>query len=178
MKRILLVTATAALALAATACGTEPSSTGVASVKAASSTAPTATASPTAGVDPQEQARKFAACMRENGVDMPDPDPDGGGGLAAMTSIKGDKDKIQKALEACRSLSPIKNRAELKPEDTEQLRQFAACMRENGVDMPDPDASGKILGKGMARNFKPDDPAFKKAYEACRGKFPKMGQAR
>ncbi|MEU7853832.1 hypothetical protein [Nonomuraea sp. NPDC049141] len=176
MNRILLTTATAALALAATACAAQPSSTGVASVKAASA-APTATASPTGSVDPQEQGRKFAACMREHGVDMPDPDPDGGGGIQAMSAMKGDKDAIMKALESCRSVAPVRDRKALKPEDAEQLRQFAACMRKNGVDMPDPDASGAIA-KGTARNFKPDDPAFKKAYEACRGTFPKLGQAK
>ncbi|MFD1540117.1 hypothetical protein [Nonomuraea guangzhouensis] len=175
MKPRILI-ATGVLALAAAGCGSAPSSAGVASVTTASA-APTASPSPSASVDKGEQSRKFAACLRENGLDVSDPDPNGEGMFQALPKSEMDSEKVKKAMQACRSVAPVRDAKELSPEDQEKMRQFAACMRKNGVDMPDPDASG-AMAKGTARNFKPDDPAFKKAYEACRGTFPKLGQAK
>ncbi|WP_219460320.1 hypothetical protein [Nonomuraea rhizosphaerae] len=172
-----IIIAAGLLALAAAGCGSAPSSAGVASVTTSSAApASSASASPTAGVDREEQGRQFAACMRKNGVDMPDPDPDGGG--AAFKALAGaDENKVREALEACRSLAPVRDAKELTPEDQDRMRQFTACMRENGVDMPDPDFSGKG-DKNLARGFSDDDPDFKKAFETCRAKFPQMGQAK
>jgi hypothetical protein len=164
--------AAATLILTGAACAAQPSSAGVASV-ALGTGAPTASPTATATADPQEQGRKFAQCMRENGVDMPDPEP--GSGRVRMRAGRGtaDSDAFRKAYEACKDLSPVANRPELKPEDVERLRQFAACMRENGVDMPDPDPNGGF--SGMGRSVNRDDPAFEKATQACRAKFPLRG---
>ncbi|GAA2206361.1 hypothetical protein GCM10009850_018190 [Nonomuraea monospora] len=168
MTRTLL--AAALLATLAAGCGTSQSGAGVASVTA-SSAAPSATPSPTATADPQEQGRKFAQCMREHGVPMEDPAPDGSGGLAVIAG-KADG-KTKKAIEACRELAPFKDRRAATPEDVEQLRALARCMRENGVDMPDPGPDGTF--GGGAGSIKRDDPAFQKAFEACRGSFPSTG---
>jgi hypothetical protein len=48
------------------------------------------------------------------------------------------------------------------------MLDFAQCMREHGIDMPDPqfDENGGILQKGP--NIDPDRAKFKKAEEACR----------
>jgi uncharacterized protein YceK len=175
MKQTILIAAAGVLALAVAGCGSAPSSAGVASVQTATA-APTGSPSASASADKDEQGRKFAACMRQNGVDMPDPDPNGNG--AAVKALTGaDQTKVKKALEACRSFAPARDAKALSPEDQDRMRQFTACMRENGVDIPDPDFSGKGA-QNLARNFKPDDPKFKKAYEACRSKFPMLGQAK
>jgi hypothetical protein len=50
----------------------------------------------------------------------------------------------------------------------EANRQFAKCMREHGVDMPDPDPNtgmSAILNSGIDFN----SPTFKAATEACKG---------
>lgn len=169
MRRTII--ATALLAALAAGCGGQQGGTGVASVS--ENPPPSGGATPTATADPKEQGRKFAQCMREHGIPMEDPDPNGGGGLQVMDENI-DKNKLKEASEACRAYAPFLDRRQLNPEEVEQLRQFAQCMRENGVDMPDPNPDG-TLPQGSARNFKRDDPQFKKAYEACRGKFPKMG---
>ncbi|NUP69501.1 MAG: hypothetical protein HOV96_34960 [Nonomuraea sp.] len=173
MKKTLLA---AALLTALAGCGGQQSGTGVASVTRTSAE-PTAAATPTASADPQEQGRKFAACMREHGVPMEDPDPSGGGGLKMLTGKNVDKEKIRKAAEDCRAYSPFKDRTNLKPEDVEQMRRLAACMRENGVDMPDPNPDGS-MPSGTTRNLKPDDPAFKKAIEVCGKKSPILGRTK
>ncbi|WP_336215611.1 hypothetical protein [Nonomuraea sp. LPB2021202275-12-8] len=168
MKRILLAAATF---VTVAACGAQPSATGVASV-AKTSNAPTASASPTGTVDPEEQGRKFARCMRDNGVDMPDPGPEGN--VRIMSKGPADKDKVEKAMKACQSLAPFKDRGPASPEDQEKMRQFAQCMRDNGIDMPDPEPNGalKIGGKSAVRR---DDPKLQEALKACEDKMPGRG---
>jgi hypothetical protein len=173
MKRKILI-AGGVLALAAAGCGSAPSSAGVASVKTASP-APTASPSPSASTDKAEQGRKFAACLRENGLDVPDPDPNGEGMFQALPKSELNSGKVQKALQACRSVAPVRDAKELSPADQDKMRQFAACMRENGIDLPDPDFSGKT-NQNLAKSFRLDDPDFKKAYEVCRAKFPQLGK--
>jgi hypothetical protein len=170
--RICLALATAALALVS-GCGGDSDKGGVATVGGGSA-APTASAS----ADP-DQGRKFAQCMRDNGVpDFPDPGPDG-----QMLGEDFDRKKLAseaglKAYQACRDLSPNGGeRTELDPAQQEQLREWAACMRENGIDMPDPNPNtGGFLGLGGELPFDPDDPKFKAAMEACQDKFTFRGQ--
>ncbi|WP_063780894.1 hypothetical protein [Nonomuraea sp. SBT364] len=168
MRRTLLAAALTALVAG---CGSQPPSTGVASVSATSA-APSAAASPTGTADPEEQARKYARCMRENGVDMPDPEP--GGAFRVMTKVEAGTETFKKAMEACRELAPFKDRGELTPEDEEKMRAFARCMRENGVDMPDPEPGGGLRVKSDGR-VDPDDPAFKAAMDTCRSQMPRLG---
>ncbi|TDD38464.1 hypothetical protein E1286_36245 [Nonomuraea terrae] len=168
MRRTLIVTV---LAVLAAGCGGQ-SGTGVASVAAASAE-PAASAGATPTADRAEQGRKFAQCMREHGIPMEDPGADGGGGLS--TIIKDvDKKKLKEATEACRAHAPFKDRGEIDPEQVDKLRELARCMRENGVDMPDPTADGRFPS-GAMRGFTRDDPAFEKAFEVCGKAFPKLG---
>jgi hypothetical protein len=53
--------------------------------------------------------------------------------------------------------------------DQEQAREFAQCMRDNGVpDFPDPDAEGRF----SEGEHDPDDPALRAAQEKCRDLAP------
>ena len=172
--RLRLVFAGPALALAIAVlagCGGEDTAKDeVASVSAGGAT-PAASAS--AAADP-EQGRKFAACMRENGVpDFPDPGADGDFDMGQLRDADIDRQKLQQAQEACRELAPNGGqRPQLDAAQQEQFRQFAQCMRDNGVDMPDPDPNGGGFGMGDGGgSFDQDDPAFKKAMEACQDKL-------
>ncbi|WP_051771857.1 hypothetical protein [Saccharothrix sp. NRRL B-16314] len=155
-----IVPAALALALALTACGT-----GVADVAGPSSSAE---------LSQEERSQEFAQCMRDNGVDMPDPDPTGGkaGGFGKVDRTDPD---FERAVDACREFLPGGgDLSKLDPEKLEQLRVFAQCMRDNGVDIPDPDpAGGKLGGLGTVDR---DSPAFKAALTACRDKLPVLGR--
>ncbi|QFY06975.1 hypothetical protein GBF35_10005 [Nonomuraea phyllanthi] len=176
MRRTLTRTLIAAALLAAAAgCGGTQDGTGVASVAAGSSAKPSASAAATA--DPQEQGRKFAQCMRDHGVPMEDPDPAKKGGGLATLGEGVDKAKVKDAITACRAYSPFADGKNVKPEDVDQLRAFAACMRDNGVDMPDPNPDG-TFASGTARNFQRDSAKFQKAFEVCGKKFPRSGGAK
>lgn len=152
------------------ACGGATADGGIATAGGAQ-----AQASASAGAQ-RGDAQKFVQCMRDNGVDVPDPDPETGrpsfGGMA-----NADRDAVRKAMEACRSLLPDGGtRPTLDAAQLEQLRQFAECMRDNGVDMPDPDPNGGGLGlRGQGNpQLDPSNPTYQKAMEACRSKLPQM----
>ncbi|MCT2593506.1 hypothetical protein LHJ74_26990 [Streptomyces sp. N2-109] len=58
---------------------------------------------PTAGE--LENSRKYVQCLRKNGYDAPDPDPETGG-LDVGQGDMGDLDKLKAASEKCRDLNP------------------------------------------------------------------------
>ncbi|REE94970.1 hypothetical protein [Thermomonospora umbrina] len=130
--------------------------------------------------DEKERARKFAQCMRTNGVEMEDPDDDGGGIMIRRRAGAGGsaRDKeFEAAMAKCRQHLPNGGKPpKLSPEDVEAMRKFAKCMREHGVDMPDPGADGgfamraKPGGKG---GVEPDEKEFEAAEKACRHLQPK-----
>ncbi|MEV7096066.1 hypothetical protein AB0M80_24770 [Amycolatopsis sp. NPDC051045] len=141
--------------------------------KVASLSTPSKTGGPAAadnsGKSDEDKMRDFAKCMREHGVDMPDPKPAGDGkgmSIAIQGADGADHGKLDAAQNACKHLMP--NGGEMKPpsaEELDKMRKEAKCMREHGVDMPDPDPSGK----GATRIGGPgDDPKkFEDAAKAC-----------
>jgi hypothetical protein len=149
-------------------CGAQPDA---GSKVASISTPPTAggpTAADNSGKSDEDKMRDFAKCMREHGVDMPDPKPagDGKGMSIAIQGEGADRGKIDAAQNACKHLMP--NGGEMKPpsaEELDKMRKQAKCMREHGVDMPDPDPTGK---GGMRIGGPGDDPKkFEEAAKAC-----------
>jgi hypothetical protein len=133
----------------------------------------TGAASPSASVAPvkdEDRQREFAKCMRENGVpDFPDPEPGEGGGFRVRMPKGIDRPKVEAAMEQCRHLMPNGGKAiKLDPEQVEQVRQLAKCMRENGVpDFPDPGADGSLEFKDGA-GLDPDSSSVRAALEKCR----------
>ncbi|MFC0540256.1 hypothetical protein [Kutzneria chonburiensis] len=155
----------AALALLA-GCATNESAGKVASL---SSSNPTSSSSAPAGGGGKDNGfdldkiRGYAKCMRDHGVDMPDPDPNGG----RLGGVKGDPNdpKVKTAMEACKSLLPNGGAAG-PPMDAaaqDHLHKEVQCMRDHGVHMkePGPDSELEIGGPG-------DDPAkVEAAMKAC-----------
>jgi hypothetical protein len=98
---------------------------------------------PSRSADHVTQLRAYAKCMRENGVDMPDPNGDG---VLTAPAVKAggpvDK-KLEAASEKCRPLLPADVGGEpgkMSPEELARMRTLSKCMRDNGVpDYPDPD---------------------------------------
>ena len=125
----------------------------------------------------RDAALAYTKCMRENGIDMPDPDPNQRGiGLTVPEGhLAGEGDAADKA---CRKHLEAVKPPEMSPEQEKKFQQAALaqprCMREHGIDMPDPtfgeDGGARIQMKG--RRFDPEDPKFQKAQEACRKEAP------
>ncbi|MFK3981802.1 hypothetical protein ACI2K4_15675 [Micromonospora sp. NPDC050397] len=169
----------ALLALALTGCGTPTEGDQVATAGGAGGAEPTASSSAVA-LDNAERQLRFAQCMRENGVDMPDPDPAEKGRV--RIGAGDDPGKAQAAMEACRQFLPNGGEGrKLDPEQAEQMREMARCMRENGVpDFPDPGADGTLkIDKGLLGGKGLDDPTFRAAMEKCEQLRPKpLGSAK
>jgi hypothetical protein len=137
--------------------------------------------------DPQERMRQFTQCMRDNGIDMQDAQIGDNGGFSVQVGPspgaapadgqpgKEDMEKMHKAMEACQQYAP--NGGELgkpDPQMQEKLREFAKCMRDNGVEnFPDPSEEGGISIQGEGLN--PDDPTLKAAHEKCASILPGGG---
>jgi hypothetical protein len=144
-------------------------------------------AASTAPSDPREAFLAYAACMRDNGIDMPDPEvvpgKDGAGGVGVAWKLGPgsetmDKEDFRAADATCKhNLANVVGESAgggLSPEDEERLLRFARCMREHGVDMPDPGANGVIVDEkqGSGGKFDPNDPDFQAAQQACGGLLP------
>jgi hypothetical protein len=159
-----------ALALGVQACGTEGKNAG------ASSTAKKAS--------DQEKMRKFAQCMRDNGVDMKDPSGDGrveihasaGPGKGGPGKTDG---KIQAAQKKCAHLMPNGGKPpKPKPEELAKMRAMSKCMRDNGIsEFPDPDPDGGIkIQAGKGTGIDPGSQRFKNAQKACSKYSPDGGK--
>ncbi len=140
-----------------------------------------ASASPSAApMTDEERQVKFAQCMRDQGIDMPDPEIDGGKVTIKMSArpgaAAGDPQKMDAAMEKCRQYLPNGGeRQKPNPEQLEQARKMSQCMREHGVpDFPDPEPDGGIKTQVTpGSKLNPDDPTFKAAQEACDKYAPK-----
>jgi hypothetical protein len=172
-----------ALAMAVAACaGGGAKGGGVASLSGSGQTT-TTTTTPSAA-DAKQAALNFAKCMRQHGIDMPDPKVSGNGELslgvnAGPGSLRPDDPKFKAAQQACQKYLPNGGKAtKPNPEQVQQALKFARCMRQHGIDMPDPGPNGGMLvqgGSGGNPGPRPDDPRFKAAQEACKQYLPKGG---
>ncbi len=163
-----------ALLLVTTACGAAAEDPQVATAGGARTSA-TADADAEPVLDDEERMRRFTECMRANGVDLPDPEPGGAGiRVRAGAGAGGDPAKMEAAMAECRELMPNGGeRPELSPEDLEKARAMSACLREHGIDAPDPDPDGgRVLIQPGAPRF--DDDTMKRAMEACRHLGPEL----
>jgi hypothetical protein len=91
----------------------------------------------TAPLDADAQALVFAGCMRDNGVDMPDPGPGQEGLGAAFQAVAGDydEDTLQQAIAICQDLMPQYASGEHSGDDW--MLELAECLREQGLDVSD-----------------------------------------
>jgi hypothetical protein len=154
-------------------------------------------------IDPEDAFNEYTECMRDNGIDLPDAQvvsADGsgrasnGGGPIIVTNTmpEGDgpegglpfdpeSEEYQEADEECMPiLEAVRSEIEIDPEveaeHREQMLDFAECMRDHGIDFPDPVFSenggggvsvqiGEEGEEGNGPAF--DDEDFQAANEEC-----------
>lgn len=179
----------AALGLLLTACGGGESAEGIASLQGENTTDESSSTTTTAAVDPEQAFLDFAACIREHGVDMADPEVEvAGGGFAFGITVEGGSaegdpssgeiDQMTAANEACQHLLEGVVQEFERPDMSEmqdQMLAYAQCMRDHGVDMPDPefseDGGVTMFGGPGDPEMDPSDPTFQEATEACNEVF-------
>ncbi|MBX6766384.1 MAG: hypothetical protein IRY90_04405 [Actinomadura rubrobrunea] len=125
----------------------------------------------------QDKMRKYAQCMRENGVDMDDPDPNGGIRVRVRGkpgTAKGEE-TMKAAEEKCRHLRPDGGKPKKpSPEELAKMRAMAKCMREHGINMPDPDPDGRVrvIHKKGEPGPEPTSPEWRQAQKECQKYAP------
>ena len=197
----------ALVAIVLAACTGAASGDGVVSLDDPSAT-PDPSASPSASVDPEEAMLAFQTGMKEHGVDVQvssagaDGGTDGGPGTVDVhvdEPVKGagpaqpggsgpDLDKLQEADEACRHLLPQMGQDDptrtMDPQLQDQLLAFAQCMRDHGVDFPDPQFDGGRVTIGIGgpsaggndgAQIDPSSKSFQDAQAACGKNLPGGG---
>ncbi len=189
-----------ALALLASACGGEEATASVASAADVQVEAPTAdnTTDDDSDVDAdsgtavavedtgsspeltdEELAIEFVGCMRDNGVDIDDPTVDSDGSIQLFNPGSGQAnfadESFQEAFGECSELLEgatfFGARGGDATERNDQLLAMTQCLRDQGFDVDDPDASGGGFGgRGgiFGENFDPQDPANAEALNLCR----------
>jgi hypothetical protein len=189
----------ALLALAAfvAACSAVPSSSGVISLATpGASSGPSA--APSESIDPELAIADFEACMKEHGVDVQIAIAGNGTAGGGPTSgefrapakageaqpggnpeDRPDEKALEEADQACRHLLPSgmtgDPNATMDPEMADQLLDFSKCMRDHGIDFPDPQFQGGGVRIQMDEGMDPESDAFKDAQEACGDMLPGAG---
>jgi hypothetical protein len=147
-----------------------------------SSTANSGQAGGPAGFELSDDTR---ACLEEQGVDLPDPGegPPGGGappegGLPEGGPPEGGEppqgfsqggEEMKEALEECGAELP-QGKSDGPPMDSgafrESVKEYAACMGENGYELPEPNVSGEgpVFKESDVDR---EDPKFEAANEKC-----------
>jgi hypothetical protein len=183
-----------AMAIGVAACGGAASSDGVVTL-ASPSGAPGGSAAPAASVDPEEAMLAFQKCMKEHGVDIQMSIVTEGSGVTGGVQVGGpdagteaqpatgafDPKTMEEADKACRDLLPAGGMlgdpsATMDPAVADQLLKFAQCMRDHGVDFPDPQFSGGgvsiQVGGGEAGAIDPTSKTFQDAQASCAKEQP------
>jgi hypothetical protein len=131
----------------------------------------------------EQELLDWVECMRGEGVDVPDPEVDADGNMrmpGMRITQDGSGPSIEEAQETCGEIPAPPGggggqRDESELEDA--ALEYAQCMRDHGVDMPDPEVDGGRVtfgggpgsggGGGGGGPMNQDDPAFQEAQEAC-----------
>jgi hypothetical protein len=133
----------------------------------------------------QDSVLAYTACLREQGIDIDDPQFDANGnpiidrgsGDGGLLGLDTDDPEVAAAQEACADeLEGAAGQFTADPEAASELQEnllaFAQCMRDRGIDFPDPqfDANGRPIppeGGGDLFGLDRDDPGFQAAREKC-----------
>jgi hypothetical protein len=180
MKRTIIISLLMAFGLFAAACSSDDSASGVASLDEESQSSSQEDAVDDSASQ-EEAVMAFTVCLRDEGLEVEDPTVDDQGNLRPprlrdLESV--DREVAAAAFEACNSyLEDVTFglEDEDRTEREDELLAFAACARENGYDMPDPDFSTpRTPGQGGGGPFggiDRDDPAFQAALASCSDLF-------
>ena len=124
---------------------------------------------------------QFAQCMRDHGVNMPDPtfDSNGGGQVVMRGDKNADPEKMQTAEKACQKYQDQVKPPSVSPDQEKKMKEAALknaqCMRDHGIDFTDPQfgEGGRMTQKiGPGSGIDPNSQKFKDAMKACQKDAP------
>ncbi len=177
-RRVLILLAAAVLVLAACGDSGEPDEQ-VASLDDTATTLNVA--------DTEEQLLGFAECMREQGIDFPDPVVDLDGNIDIALPDDFDPADTGDIFDAAQECQEFLEGVAVGFQDvdltavTDTLLVFAECMRDNGFEIRDPDfslidpASGSVPSGGPFGDVDFDNPTFSRAFAECEDIIVNLG---
>ena len=128
----------------------------------------------------EEGVLSFAQCMREEGIDFPDPtfDADGNPNFQEFDLATEDQEKFESAFTNCEDIlrNALPDEFDLDPEVEAALidasLEFSQCMRDQGVDFPDPEPGefGFFAFRNVDIDFNSDE--VQNAFEVCQPENP------
>lgn len=145
------------------------------SSKSSSTATASASASATTGSAGSRSGRFTALreCLKKNGITLPAPTPGqrGGGFLGGAGRLPAGVTRAQfeAAVKKCGGLprGGFNRRGSTNPAFRQALAKFATCMRQNGVNVPEPNTSGRGPIFNTA-GLNASSPKFKAAETKCR----------
>ncbi|SHN01952.1 hypothetical protein [Cryptosporangium aurantiacum] len=128
----------------------------------------------------QEQAEKFAKCMRANGIPdfetpkVTEPEGDKPGRIESTLPRDVDPETARKATEKCAEAGGLPKPVKPSAADVKKLKQYAKCIQENGIEnFPTPEADGRLE---FPEGIDPDSEEFQAAEKACQKYAPRHGK--
>jgi hypothetical protein len=161
-----LAGAVLALTLGVAACGGGKAN-GVASLSGSNKA--TATTSAGGSHDDRKAALDFARCMRQHGIDLPDPQFSGDNIVQRLpTRAEQNSPKFKAAQQACQQYLPNGGQPpKPNPQQQQAALAFARCMRQHGINLPDPQVTAEGIDQPPAPGMRRDDPRATAAEQAC-----------
>lgn len=132
----------------------------------------------TSKLDPEQALLRLTRCLREEGLDVPDPKVDASGNLQLLIgerpSFDPDSAAAQSAIKACQKYIQGIIQS-FSADDLADIRdatvEYAQCLRKEGYDVPDP----KFLSReGPFPTLDRDDERFIKADKVCQPKLQRI----
>jgi hypothetical protein len=177
MRMGLLLGLLLVLALAVAACdgGGDDKPSGVASLGGSATPTTSGSNAGGGGKDPSNDLRQllaWARCMRQHGINLPDPQLSGDGGITQQVPRgdgKGPNDpKFKAAEQACKQYQPDGGQpGRPSPQEQQEALAFARCMRQHGINMPDPQITAEGIVEQPPTGMRKDDPRLRAAWRAC-----------
>jgi hypothetical protein len=88
-----------------------------------------------------------------------------------------DDPKFKAADQACKQYAPSGEQETVDPQLQQQMVAYARCMRQHGINIPDP-KPGEGIGIDGSTGVNPEDPKYKAADQACQQYAPNGGSGR
>lgn len=107
-----------------------------------------------------DQALAYARCLRDHGVDVPDPNPNNP--AISLPKASSGNQSVQAALHACQSKAPPKLSSGSDPAAQDHNLAVARCLRSHGVNVPDPQPGQPLSITGSL-----NDPKVQDAITTC-----------
>jgi hypothetical protein len=112
----------------------------------------------------------FFQCLRDGGLDVADPEP---GDRVSLQGVDPNDPAQVATVDNCRNTHLAEFDGQMtvgqgnmgdNMSSPEALIAFVDCMRESGIDMPDPDSDGRLY---LPEDFDPNDREFQAAAQQC-----------